>query len=373
MALAIGVQALYASQSSGGIGIGYQALKGCTTGENNIGIGNSTLVAVTTGEYNTAIGADAGKVLAAGAAFNTFIGGHCGKLQSTGIYNTFIGGGNGRNTTTGSYNCLIGLGAGNNHAAATSYMHFVGQFAGYSNTSGTFNAAFGYTALYSTSTGSYNTVMGNQACYYGNNSYATALGAYSNGTGSASGSKSYNTAIGYQALYITQSTGNTALGYAAGNLQTTGNNNTFIGNGSNDTAGGATASNTIVLGNNAITTLRCNTSTISALSDARDKKNVEDIPVGLDFVNQLRPVKFDWDQRDGGRVDIPDAGFIAQEARDVVDNNDARFLNLVDDQNPEHFEMSNATLIPVLVKAIQDLSAKNDELEARLSALESGN
>jgi hypothetical protein len=34
-------------------------------------------------------------------------------------------------------------------------------------------------------------------------------------------------------------------------------------------------------------------------------------------------------------------------------------------------EVAEAALIPVLVKAIQELSAKNDALEARLAALES--
>ena len=36
----------------------------------------------------------------------------------------------------------------------------------------------------------------------------------------------------------------------------------------------------------------------------------------------------------------------------------------------EHLKVTNSHLIPVLVKALQELSAKNDALEARLTTLE---
>ena len=172
-----------------------------------------------------------------------------------------------------------------------------------------------------------------------------------------------NSLFGYQAGYgITTANYNVAVGYEAGSLNT-GSNNTFLGRGSVNTAGGASASNTIVLGNSSVTTLRCQTATISALSDARDKKDVINIPLGLNFLNDLRPVKFTWNQRDGGRVDIPDSGFIAQEALEVVNKYDADWFGLVDHQNPEHLELSSGKLIPVLVKAIQELTQKVIELE----------
>ena len=40
------------------------------------------------------------------------------------------------------------------------------------------------------------------------------------------------------------------------------------------------------------------------------------------------------------------------------------------DNNPDRLEAREGQLIPVLVKAIQELSAKNDALEARIKTLE---
>ena len=62
------------------------------------------------------------------------------------------------------------------------------------------------------------------------------------------------------------------------------------------------------------------------------------------------------------------AGFIAQELQEAQSG--AEYLDLVMDENPEKLEAKQGKLIPVLVKAIQELSAKNDALEARLAALE---
>jgi len=68
--------------------------------------------------------------------------------------------------------------------------------------------------------------------------------------------------------------------------------------------------------------------------------------------------------RDGGKIDIPDAGFIAQ---DLIKSEDetgiAENLQLTYRENPEMLEATQGRLIPILVKAIQDLSAKIEALE----------
>ena len=104
---------------------------------------------------------------------------------------------------------------------------------------------------------------------------------------------------------------------------------------------------------------------ITALSDERDKTDIIDLPVGLDFINKLRPVKFKWDIRDRmennphqGKVR---AGFIAQDfAKAQVG---AEYLDLVMDENPDKLEAKQGHLIPVLVQAIKELSAKVKALE----------
>jgi len=150
---------------------------------------------------------------------------------------------------------------------------------------------------------------------------------------------------------------NTILGYNAASALTTGGNNTIIGN---DAApSGNTVSNEITLGNGSIATLRCQVQTISSLSDRRDKKDIEELPLGIDFINTLKPVKFTWDMRDGAKIGQQEAGFIAQDLDKAQTDADAEdYLSLVLKNNPDKLEASYGKLVPVLVKAVQELSAE---------------
>jgi hypothetical protein len=193
-----------------------------------------------------------------------------------------------------------------------------------------------------------------------------------------------NVFIGYKAgTNITgYSSNNTIIGSNAGSLLTTGQSNTLIGSlaGSNLTTGGnniviglgaaaatATSSNSITLGNSAITALRCAVTSITSLSDERDKKEIQTLPLGLDFVDKLKPVKFVWNDRDeNGKHDVEDFGFIAQDLKSAQEDSEAGYLNLVYESNPDKLEASYGKLIPILVKAIQDLSAKVEALEKKI-------
>jgi hypothetical protein len=110
-------------------------------------------------------------------------------------------------------------------------------------------------------------------------------------------------------------------------------------------------------------TIFATNTTISAISDARFKENVEDIDVGLGAILALKPRKFDW--KAGKGKDIKgDRGFIAQEFEQV-------FPDLIDtwkDPAPEGeapYKSVRQDLIPVLVKAIQELTARVQTLEAK--------
>jgi hypothetical protein len=101
--------------------------------------------------------------------------------------------------------------------------------------------------------------------------------------------------------------------------------------------------------------------TISSISDARLKENVQDLDVGLGAILALKPRKFDW--KAGKGKDIKgDRGFIAQEFEQV-------FPNLIDewaDPAPEgeaSYKSVRQDLIPVLVKAIQELAAEVNALK----------
>jgi len=126
-----------------------------------------------------------------------------------------------------------------------------------------------------------------------------------------------------------------------------------------------------VLGNNYIATLRCNTSTISSLSDARDKTEVEPSPLGIDFINTLNPVKFLWQSREDNSKDgTYEIGFIAQELQAVQASSNTEYLKMVIDENPDRLEASYGQLVPILVKALQESTQRIETLEAKVAAIE---
>jgi hypothetical protein len=166
---------------------------------------------------------------------------------------------------------------------------------------------------------------------------------------------------------LTGGSNNTFIGYSAGNSQTSGSNSTAIGFGADTST--ASASNEITLGNSSISKLRCAVTTITAISDARDKTNIETIPAGLDFIGRLNPVKFTWNMRDGGKVGIDEFGFVAQELQSAQESAGISYPNLVSSDNPDRLEASYGTLVPALVKAIQELKALVAEQRAEIDAL----
>ena len=173
-----------------------------------------------------------------------------------------------------------------------------------------------------------------------------------------------NSFFGYRAGYnITSGAHNTNIGYLAGQGATTGNYNINLGRASSPSS--ATAGNECTLGDGNISSLRCNDTSISSLSDQRDKTEIVDLPIGLDFINALKPRKFKLATRNGNVKDGKyRAGFIAQELQALESSTSADYLDLVLDTNPDRLEAKEGHLLPVLIKAVQELSAKVTALEA---------
>jgi hypothetical protein len=110
-------------------------------------------------------------------------------------------------------------------------------------------------------------------------------------------------------------------------------------------------------------TIFATSTTISAISDQRLKENVRELDAGLDTILALKPRRFDWKQGKGKDV-RDDMGFIAQEVEEVLPE-------LIGDWKagegePDDLKSVKAgDLIPVLVKAIQELTARVAQLEER--------
>jgi hypothetical protein len=326
---------------------------------------------------------------------NTFLGINSGNFTMTGTDNTALGVQSLLSNTTGHWNTAIGVNSlynnlvgGSNTAVGLATLQY--------NTSGNANTAIGVSSLSGNTTGVANTAVGaNSLQTNATGGYNTAVGLeslYSNADGDD------NTALGYYALYKNltgyQNTAlgsnslssnivgnqNTALGYAAGVTITNGDNLTCLGYYSQPSTSSAT--DQITLGNNSITSLRCNVTSISSLSDMRDKKNIKDLDLGIDFLMKIKPRQFNWDKRewyennksDGSKMkEEPTAGFIAQELDSTQTSEKAEWLNLVLKDNPEKLEATSGNLLPIIVKAIQDLKKENDELQIANNELKTTN
>ena len=342
------------------VAIGYNALRSSSSGNsaaNNVAIGYGAADAITTGDANVVIGINAD--MPRGDHSSSIAIGNQAKINGN--------------------NCImIGVQAGG--AVSSSY------------TDGNNNVAIGDYALYGNGSGDYNTVVGgnNLRYYYNNSGYNVGYGY---GALYRCNSQS-NTAVGYFAMYDGQSnavTQNVALGLQAGR-NNRGNDNIYIGSqsgggananaitGSNNIMIGRRAepsttsvSNEITLGNSTITTLRCQVTSITALSDERDKTAIEDLDLGLDFIKAMKPRKFTWNRRDGKYLGKQELGFIAQELYEVEqDFSSTSRTRLVNFNNPSRLEAQPMNTYPILVKAIQELSAKVDSLQAEVNTLKNG-
>jgi hypothetical protein len=105
---------------------------------------------------------------------------------------------------------------------------------------------------------------------------------------------------------------------------------------------------------------------ITAISDQRLKENVRDIDTGLSAIMELKPRRFDW--KDGKGQDKKNvAGFIAQEFETVFP--ECVSTSMAGADGIEYKNINHETLIPTLVKAMQELSAQVTELKAEVAKL----
>jgi len=119
----------------------------------------------------------------------------------------------------------------------------------------------------------------------------------------------------------------------------------------------------------------------ATVSDERYKKDITTSTAGLSFVNALRPVTWNYrtkgelpttfDSYEEGSTEVfkntqTNHGFIAQEVKAAIDAESALKDGFVmwNDTRPDGSqEVAEAALIPILVKAIQELTARLEILE----------
>jgi len=109
-------------------------------------------------------------------------------------------------------------------------------------------------------------------------------------------------------------------------------------------------------------TIHATSTSITAISDASLKTNIKPLETGLAEINRLQPRRFDWldqDKNEGTNI----AGFISQEVQEVLPDLTPNFKY---NETETKLGLKMGDMIPTMVKAIQELSAKVTALEAKV-------
>lgn len=338
--------------------------------------------AVNTGTVNSFFGRDAGAANTNGLG-NSFFGANAGESNTSASSNSFFGSASGRSNTTGTENSFFGFAAGNANATGNNNAFF-GANAGLANTIGNNNVFLGSDAGRANTTGASNVFIGAATGFSntlgGGNAFFGRSTGYSNTTGRD------NAFFGTEAGLDSTTGGNNAFfGWRAGRSNVTGSFNTSIGDSAdvnsgnlqNATAIGAGAivgaSNRVQLGRDGLDTVRVgtlgnavatnlcisNNNVLAACtSSGKYKKNVQPLSGGLNLVNKLRPVTFDWKDRDE-----QDIGLIAEEVAK------ADPLLVTRDRNGNIQGVKYDQLSAVLIKAMKEQQAMIDSLKLQIRSL----
>ena len=321
---------------------------------------------------------------------NNLPSGHIGAANSTATfgYSTLNPSVNAfGNTAIGAYTLSVNTGGDDNTA--------VGAGALQNNIGGGQNVALGRGAMYNNSFGTNNTAVGFQALLHSIDANNTAVGssALENCIGL------YNNAVGVHALFSTTSGGNnTAMGHYASASNVTGSGNTSIGANSGPNA--AALNGTTAIGDGTVTTasfqVRLGSTSVTSiggyqpwtnLSDVRFKRDIAPQPHGLDFILKLEPITYHMDVRklnkflyaegdtlftsEASQQSIRDkesilySGFSAQQVEQAAAEVGYDFSGVYKPQNDrDHYALAYAEFVVPLVKAVQELNARNLELRS---------
>jgi hypothetical protein len=206
--------------------------------------------------------------------------------------------------------------------------------------------------------------------------------------------------MGYNAgPNVTEGSQSVYIGRDAGATITTGEFNVIVGSNA-DTDSGADADKVNVFGRGVYgsagyTTVGYSSDEIRAahgnvtwatVSDERFKKNIQTSDAGLAVINDLRPVTYNWKTmgeipewsrwyEEGSDEQYKNSklnhGFIAQEVKAVIDSHSELKdgFTMWDERPDGQQEVGETAIVPILVKAVQELSATVTTLQQEINTL----
>ncbi len=359
------------------VGIGNQALNRNTTGEQNTAVGTSSLESNIDGYFNTAVGRVALYANTSGEK-NTGMGFQAGGDNITGSNNSYLGFNSGLGVTSGSNNTILGANITGLAADLTSNIIIANGDGG----------ASAIKARHDGTSWSLGTVL------------ATSINSFTIGTGA--GNQADNTVYG-ASVFSSNTTGNKNTVIGKGTLSSTsaGSENIVIGfNSGSKIADGTTnltginqsvligtdakannsgETNQIVIGYNAIgagsNSIRLgNTSITSAnvqvawniTSDKRWKSDIQHSDLGLQFIKNLRPVRY-YRTNDKGK--IPEYGFIAQEMEETLLKFGKIQSGIVSKDGAGMYSIRYNDLLAPMVKAMQEQQSMIEKQNKKIEEL----
>ncbi|RAV23092.1 tail fiber domain-containing protein [Paenibacillus contaminans] len=401
--VAVGSMALQYNYASRNSAYGYSALRYNTSGQYNTGLGYKAAILNTEGSYNTAIGFHSGFQNTVGNQ-NTSVGYQAMYNSLKDSYNTAIGSQAGlncagdSNTFLGALSGYLNLGAVKYPYARTTSLGSETAAYGDENTAVGWNAHIGTQSAavnnsfaagtWSLVAASYATAVGDRASVSSGGIRATVIGQAASSSSEqgvsvgyqASSAGNFTTTLGSQAGINQTGTYATFVGFGAGNVGTSTSytNITCLGAGSSVTAG-----DQLQLGNSSVTAYAYGA--VQNRSDARDKADIKDSPLGLDFITKLRPRQYRWDYREDYRTLKEDGSFesspkdgskkrsrlhdglIAQEVKETLDELNIDWGGFQDHQikgGQDVLSIGYTELIGPLINAVKELKAEIDQLKA---------
>ncbi len=275
-------------------------------------------------------------------------------IQSNGTRNLMAGSPIGTSSGGGD-NAFFGSGAGSANTIGQ-YNVIIGSLAGDSKTGGDLNTIVGWAS---------GRAAGHLPTYNGNTFFGAQAGQFT--------TDGPNTFLGEKAgQFNTLGTLNLFVGNSSGDTNTTGTQNTTLGyfadvssaNLQNSTAIGyqtiVNASNKVRIGNTAVTVIEGQVAFTNA-SDKRLKKDIQDLNMGLDFIQKLRPVSYHMKNLSDERINW---GFIAQEVEELVGDKNA--ILTVGGDKDRTLGLRYTDFVAPLVKAVQEQQKEIEDLKSQL-------